>query len=295
MWHCARLRRRRASPRAARGPARRRRPGRRRGTAPPAKARAPLPAPAAGRRRHRHPRRQICPTSTSRMASGPMPSRAACEMLGIRRRTVAADRPPAELHGAEPLPRAARPPASVCLRRVAEQLRGIGRLGASCDRSPAVARPARRGRGRADPTAPSRRPTRCAAPAADPCCRIRLAPPCAAMSAGAVESAAPARRRRTGRQTPCDIGQYEGGDRGQRRGFALAPADMPAGRDPHQQRILAAICLGRYLWHRQVEQVDRVNFHPNRPSASGSGPRMAGQKSAGTNASNQRGGGDFGI
>ena len=53
----------------------------------------------------------------------------------------------------------------------------------------------------------------------------------------------------------------EGGDRDERRGLAFAPADMAAGGDAHEQRVLAAVGLGRDLRHGQIEEVDRFDLH----------------------------------
>ena len=72
----------------------------------------------------------------------------------------------------------------------------------------------------------------------------------------------PAQHR--GADRPADAVRHradEGRDGRQRRGLAFAPADMPAGRDAHEQRILAAVGLGRDLRHRQIEEIDRFDFH----------------------------------
>src|SRR5215469_18194740 len=50
-------------------------------------------------------------------------------------------------------------------------------------------------------------------------------------------------------------------DRDERRGLALAPADMAAGGDADEQRILAAVALERDLGHREIEEVDGIDLH----------------------------------
>jgi len=53
----------------------------------------------------------------------------------------------------------------------------------------------------------------------------------------------------------------EGGDRGQGRRLALPPADVPPGRDPDQQQILAAVADVEDLGHRAGEEIDRLDLH----------------------------------
>ena len=50
-------------------------------------------------------------------------------------------------------------------------------------------------------------------------------------------------------------------NRRQRRRLALAPPDVPAGRDTHQQRILAAVRLVGDLGHGEIEKIDGFDVH----------------------------------
>jgi hypothetical protein len=56
-------------------------------------------------------------------------------------------------------------------------------------------------------------------------------------------------------------GAYRSGDRYKRRGFAFAPTDKTTGGNTNKQGILAAVALERDLGHRQIEEVDRFDFH----------------------------------
>ncbi len=55
-------------------------------------------------------------------------------------------------------------------------------------------------------------------------------------------------------------------NRRQRRRLALPPPDMPAGSDPHQQRILAAVRLVGDLGHREIEEIDGFDVHERQSS-----------------------------
>src|SRR5215510_15388300 len=50
-------------------------------------------------------------------------------------------------------------------------------------------------------------------------------------------------------------------DRNQWRSFALAPATELSRSHQHEQSVLTAITDISHLWHRQVEEIDRFNFH----------------------------------
>jgi hypothetical protein len=56
-------------------------------------------------------------------------------------------------------------------------------------------------------------------------------------------------------------GRYKGGDGDERRGLALAPADMTAGLDADEQRVLAAVALVGDDRHGDVEEVDALDLH----------------------------------
>ena len=56
-------------------------------------------------------------------------------------------------------------------------------------------------------------------------------------------------------------GADEAGDGDQRRGLALAPADVRPGLQPDQQQILAAVADVEHLRHRQVVEIDRLDPH----------------------------------
>src|SRR3546814_3180289 len=51
----------------------------------------------------------------------------------------------------------------------------------------------------------------------------------------------------------------EGGNGRQRRRFAFAPADMPAGRDPDDERILAAVGVRGDLRHGKIEKINGLD------------------------------------
>ena len=53
----------------------------------------------------------------------------------------------------------------------------------------------------------------------------------------------------------------KGRNRHQRTGLAFSPANMPPGRDSHEQRILTPISLRGYLGHGQIKKIDRINLH----------------------------------
>ena len=124
--------------------------------------------------------------------------------------------------------RTLRASSSVCCRRVAEELRGVGRLlmrpliaEQPIDRlAPRFAR--------AGPTAPSPRRTRYARPAADPCCPSSMRGGDARDVGGIVDRAV---QHRSANRPAGAVRHraYEGGDGHERRGLALAPADMAAG------------------------------------------------------------------
>ncbi len=56
----------------------------------------------------------------------------------------------------------------------------------------------------------------------------------------------------------------KGGDGGQRGRLAFAPADVAAGSDADQQRVLAAVRFRRDLRHGQVKQIDGFDLHGER-------------------------------
>ena len=56
-------------------------------------------------------------------------------------------------------------------------------------------------------------------------------------------------------------GTDEGGDRGERRGLAFAPAHHAACGNPHQQGILAAIAGIGHHRHGEIEKVDGFDLH----------------------------------
>ena len=64
-------------------------------------------------------------------------------------------------------------------------------------------------------------------------------------------------------------GRHEGGDRGQRRGFAFAPALVAASRHAHEKRVLAAVCRLRDDRHGEVEEINAVDLHGDWCSCSG--------------------------
>ena len=51
------------------------------------------------------------------------------------------------------------------------------------------------------------------------------------------------------------------GNGNQRRGLALAPADVTVRLDAHQQRILAAVTNVADLGEREIEKIHRTDFH----------------------------------
>ena len=194
------------------------------------------------------------------MPSGPRPSRAASEVVGVLLRRAAADRAPAELDGAEALRprRCGRAPASpaACRRRAARRRASSG----GTRRSRAASTPARRARGRAGPTAPSRCPTRCGRPAAGPCCRRRPARPMRAMSLGPVERLPEHRVA----DRPADAVRHradEGGDGRQRRRLALAPADMAAAATRTSSASWLPSASVVTTRHGEVEEVDGFDLH----------------------------------
>src|SRR5690242_4491681 len=56
-----------------------------------------------------------------------------------------------------------------------------------------------------------------------------------------------------------------GCDGGEGRGLALAPADMTAARDAHEERVLTAVALEGDFRHRKIEEIDSVDPHGAHP------------------------------